>query len=325
MEAYMITDNDFRNKGTSSLPDRPSQEGLRAGEIKTKMDELVTTVVKARFNELIDALSAPTAAALLGALAADGVTPSTVRERLNSLQSQLQEVSQGAVADGSVTDAKLSSNETDLLARFGVHAAAVALHATDLGVTEGSGSQYTAQGTLPSSGRALFMMQTHAPSAAGAALKIGSHEPLALVTSNGQTLSEGRLLRYGVYLLLYQSGVPGTFTVLNPEPSGTTHSHYANEIIGLTTELAGKAPAVHSHSQADVADLTQALANKAAADHQHSVYATLNHTHNTLLNLQITGGVQSGVLGVTNVYITDSETAVPADAPEGTLVLRLEA
>ncbi len=78
-----------------------------AQENKRVFDTLIEEVVKTKFNALIDELTAITAAAQIGA-DVQGLASTNVNAALAELLSAMQDITQGSVADGSVTAAKLA-------------------------------------------------------------------------------------------------------------------------------------------------------------------------------------------------------------------------
>ena len=78
-----------------------------AQENKRVFDTLIEEVVKAKFNALIDELTAITAAAQIGA-DVDGLSSTNVNAALAELLAAMQDITQGSVADGSITTAKLA-------------------------------------------------------------------------------------------------------------------------------------------------------------------------------------------------------------------------
>lgn len=106
--SYKITDGDISDpvngKGVQTKPNKLTGSAL---ENKKVFDALVTDVVKAKFNALIDELTAITAAAQIGA-DVDGLTSTNVNAALAELLAAMQDITQGSVADGSITTAKLA-------------------------------------------------------------------------------------------------------------------------------------------------------------------------------------------------------------------------
>ena len=78
-----------------------------AQENKRVFDTLIEEVVKTKFNALIDELTALTAAAQIGA-DVQGLTSTNVNAALAELLAAMQDITQGSVADGSITTAKLA-------------------------------------------------------------------------------------------------------------------------------------------------------------------------------------------------------------------------
>lgn len=106
--SYKITDGDISDpvngKGVQTKPNKLTGSAL---ENKKVFDALVTDVVKAKFNALIDELMAITAAAQIGA-DVDGLSSTNVNAALAELLAAMQDITQGSVADGSITTAKLA-------------------------------------------------------------------------------------------------------------------------------------------------------------------------------------------------------------------------
>ena len=94
----------------SKLGDEPNEDdGLDAAGLKAKFDE-AATLLKAAHNALVGALNAADAAESVGfdSEVIDGANVKAAMENLRTyLLGQMQDVSQGSVADGSVTTVKL--------------------------------------------------------------------------------------------------------------------------------------------------------------------------------------------------------------------------
>ena len=99
-----ITDTDITTYGVQSQPNKLTGSALQN---KQACDKLITEVVKTKFNALIDELTALTAAAQIGA-DVDGLTSTNVNAALAELLSAMKDITQGSVADGSITTAKLA-------------------------------------------------------------------------------------------------------------------------------------------------------------------------------------------------------------------------
>ena len=99
-----ITDTDITTYGVQSQPNKLTGSALQN---KQAFDKLVTEAVKAKFNALIDELTAITAAAQIGA-DVDGLSSTNVNAALAELLAAMQDITQGSVADGSITTAKLA-------------------------------------------------------------------------------------------------------------------------------------------------------------------------------------------------------------------------
>lgn len=94
----------------SKLGDEPNEDdGLDAAGLKAKFDE-AATLLKAAHNALVGALNAADAAESVGfdSEVIDGANVKAAMENLRTyLLGQMQDVSQGSVADGSITTEKL--------------------------------------------------------------------------------------------------------------------------------------------------------------------------------------------------------------------------
>ena len=99
-----ILDTDITTYGVQSQPNKLAGS---AQQNKQAFDKLITEVVKAKFNALIDELTAITAAAQIGA-DVDGLSSTNVNDALAELLAAMQDITQGSVADGSITTAKLA-------------------------------------------------------------------------------------------------------------------------------------------------------------------------------------------------------------------------
>lgn len=97
----------------SKLGDEPNEDdGLDAAGLKAKFDE-AATLLKAAHNVLVGALNAVNASESVGfdSEVIDGANVKAAMENLRTyLLGQMQDVSQGSVADGSVTTAKLDDD-----------------------------------------------------------------------------------------------------------------------------------------------------------------------------------------------------------------------
>ena len=104
---YKISGTDITGHGVQSAPDKLTGT---AAENKAVFDRLISEIVKARLNGLIDELLGSGGASGIGLASVPGLTGAeTVQEALESIEQQLQEMTQGAVADASITAAKLAS------------------------------------------------------------------------------------------------------------------------------------------------------------------------------------------------------------------------
>lgn len=90
------------------LDDRPNDTGgLSAAALKAKFDEAVG-IFKTWMNDtLLSYMESAAAAGDIGVDTITGITAGTVQEALEAINESIQGVTQGAVADGSITTAKL--------------------------------------------------------------------------------------------------------------------------------------------------------------------------------------------------------------------------
>lgn len=96
-----------------ALPDEPNDVGgLTAAELKAKFDE-AGNKIKTAFNNLVDELdsseSSGVSASAVSFTSSAGVPEDNVQDAIENVQEQLAGISQGAVADGSITTAKLAN------------------------------------------------------------------------------------------------------------------------------------------------------------------------------------------------------------------------
>ena len=101
----------------SKLSDEPNEtDGLTAAQLKAKFDE-AAKLLKTAHNNLVDAMNAVTAAANIG-FESENISGETVKAALENLRSdlvtQMQGITQGSVADGSITTVKLGTNAVTL-------------------------------------------------------------------------------------------------------------------------------------------------------------------------------------------------------------------
>lgn len=96
-----------------ALQDEPNDVGgLTAAEFKAKFDE-AGNKIKVAFNNLVDELndsSSGVSASEIGFTSSAGVPEDNVQDAIENVQSQLAGISQGEVADGSITTVKLDDS-----------------------------------------------------------------------------------------------------------------------------------------------------------------------------------------------------------------------
>lgn len=97
-----------------ALPDEPNDVGgLTAAQLKAKFDE-AGNKIKAAFNNLVDELNTSgtgaSSASEISFRATTGVPEDNVQGAIENVQEQIAGISQGAVADGSITTVKLNDS-----------------------------------------------------------------------------------------------------------------------------------------------------------------------------------------------------------------------
>ena len=109
IQEQKITEAAIAANGVQSRPDKLTGT---AAQNKKVFDALVTAVVKERFNARLDELTGTTAAAQLGITTIPGFSAGNVQTALEQIVQAMQDVTQGSVADGSITLAKLAAEVT---------------------------------------------------------------------------------------------------------------------------------------------------------------------------------------------------------------------
>ena len=97
----------------STLDDRPNDTGgLTAAELKAKFDADAGTLKEYVNDVLIPFLEGTSAAENLGIATISGFSANNIQTALEEIISAMQEITQGSVADGSITLAKLAAEVT---------------------------------------------------------------------------------------------------------------------------------------------------------------------------------------------------------------------
>ena len=109
IQEQKITEAAIAANGVQSQPDKLTGT---AAQNKKVFDALVTAVVRERFNALIDELTGAGAAGQLGITTIPGFSADNVQAMLEQIVTAMQEITQGSVADGSITLAKLAAEVT---------------------------------------------------------------------------------------------------------------------------------------------------------------------------------------------------------------------
>ena len=135
IQEQKITEAAVAESGVQSQPDKLTGT---AAQNKKVFDNLVTAVVREKFNALLDELTGAAAAAQLGITTSPGFSADNIQTALEQIVKSMQDVTQGSVTDGSITLAKLAADVT-----------AIALGGAAASHTHGAGD--IASGTLEAS------------------------------------------------------------------------------------------------------------------------------------------------------------------------------
>ena len=109
IQEQKITEAAIAANGVQSRPDKLTGT---AAQNKKVFDALVTAVVREKFNALLDELTGTAAAAQLGITTIPGFSAGNVQTALEQIVQAMQDVTQGSVADGSITLLKLAAEVT---------------------------------------------------------------------------------------------------------------------------------------------------------------------------------------------------------------------
>ena len=109
IQEQKITPEAVAANGVQSQPDKLTGT---AAQNKKVFDNLVTAVVRERFNALLGELTGESAAAQLGIMTIPGFSAGNIQSALEQIVTAMQEITQGSVADGSITLAKLAAEVT---------------------------------------------------------------------------------------------------------------------------------------------------------------------------------------------------------------------
>ena len=109
IQEQKITEAAIAANGVQSQPDKLTGT---AAQNKKVFDNLVTAVVREKFNALLDELTGTSAAAQLGITTIPGFSADNIQTALEQIVQAMQDVTQGSVADGSITLLKLAAEVT---------------------------------------------------------------------------------------------------------------------------------------------------------------------------------------------------------------------
>lgn len=109
IQEQKITEAAIAANGVQSQPDKLTGT---AAQNKKVFDNLVTAVVREKFNALLDELTGAAAAAQLGITTIPGFSADNIQTALEQIVQAMQDVTQGSVTDGSITLLKLAAEVT---------------------------------------------------------------------------------------------------------------------------------------------------------------------------------------------------------------------
>ena len=109
IQEQKITEAAIAANGVQSQPDKLTGT---AAQNKKVFDNLVTAVVREKFNALLDELTGAAAAAQLGITTIPGFSADNIQTALEQIVKAMQDVTQGSVTDGSITLLKLAAEVT---------------------------------------------------------------------------------------------------------------------------------------------------------------------------------------------------------------------
>ena len=81
-----ITSEDYTSKDIAGLPDRPSEAGMSAADLKARFDAATKRIVQPKFNQLIDLLNGTEGADNIGITPIEGVAGYTVQQILMAVK-----------------------------------------------------------------------------------------------------------------------------------------------------------------------------------------------------------------------------------------------
>ncbi len=112
IQEQKITQEAIAENGVQSQADKLTGT---AAQNKKVFDALVTAVVREKFNALLDELTGSGCAAQLGISTVTGLSAETVQAALEQIMDTMQNISQGAVPNSSITLAKLAADVLAIL------------------------------------------------------------------------------------------------------------------------------------------------------------------------------------------------------------------
>ena len=112
IQEQKITQEAIAANGVQSQADKLTGT---AAQNKKVFDALVTAVVREKFNALLDELTGSGCAAQLGISTVTGLSAETVQAALEQIMDTMQNISQGAVPNSSITLAKLAADVLAIL------------------------------------------------------------------------------------------------------------------------------------------------------------------------------------------------------------------
>lgn len=111
-----ITSEDYLSKDISGLPDRPSEAGMSATDLKARFDAATKHIVQPKFNQLIEILNSQEGADNIGITPIDGVAGYTVQQILSAVKLLLDD-KQSIEQSNKDVDKKFDKTEAQALVR----------------------------------------------------------------------------------------------------------------------------------------------------------------------------------------------------------------
>ena len=111
-----ITSEDYTSKDIAGLPDRPSEAGMSAADLKARFDAATKRIVQPKFNQLIDLLNGTEGADNIGIKPIEGLSGYTVQQILTAVKLLLDD-KQSIEQSNKDVDKKFDKTEAQALVK----------------------------------------------------------------------------------------------------------------------------------------------------------------------------------------------------------------